>query len=248
MMERFQNQGLNVDGLSFKRMYHPTRDVDYNACIRLLLKFGAEPQLASPSGKLPIFKVIKCNLSAMQMVLEFDKNREKTVNLLNKRHMSPLCKLARKEESEENHAKITLLINAKATCLASLPDHHPLYMALYVHNMRAVRSIFLYTDALRALNNFNRNQVDPLLIGFAKSKDFKIFMECMKEWTKWVKINEPENFKFLSVKLKDKENFNIMHIIAQNQSLEMLEAMFQNTMDKNDYTNYTERDLHELMS
>lgn len=57
--------------------------------------------------------------------------------------------------------------------------------------MRAVRSILLYSDALRALNEYRYKTIDPLLIGFAKSGDDAIFVECLAEWTKWVKINDP---------------------------------------------------------
>ena len=125
--------------------------------------------MRSPSGRLPIFKAIKSNLNALQMFFEFDKKRTQTVNVVNKRNMSPLCKLARQEHTDENFQKLTLLLNAKATCSVSLPDHHPLYMALLSGNLPAVKSIFLYSDALAALNNFRNKAVDPLLIGFAKS-------------------------------------------------------------------------------
>lgn len=72
--------------------------------------------MRSPSGRLPIFKALKSNLTALQMMMEFDKKRTLTVNTLNKRHMSPLCKLARQPESEANFQMLTVLLNAKAAC------------------------------------------------------------------------------------------------------------------------------------
>ena len=55
----------------------------------------------------------------------------------------------------------------------------------------------------------------------------------MVEWTKWIKTHEPHNYKFLGIKLKDKQNMNLMHVIAQNRSVDMFNSLVNNTQDKN---------------
>jgi hypothetical protein len=59
MQEKYQGLDLQVDGLSYRRNFHSRRDVDYNAVLKLLLKYNANPRLVSPTGKIPIFKAIK---------------------------------------------------------------------------------------------------------------------------------------------------------------------------------------------
>lgn len=39
-----------------------------------------------------------------------------------------------------------------------------------------------------------------------------------------------------------------MHIVAENHSVRMLDALFSNTRDRNEYTDYTAEDLAELLS
>jgi len=94
LQKRYHNMSLSVDGLTFKKMYNPGRDVDYNACLRLLLKYKADPNMRSANGKLPIFKAIKADPIGLQLFLDHDPKRAETVNVINKRGMTPLCKLA----------------------------------------------------------------------------------------------------------------------------------------------------------
>ena len=46
LQEKYYGQGLNVDGLSYKRSFSP-QDVDYRSCLRLLLKYNANTSLSS---------------------------------------------------------------------------------------------------------------------------------------------------------------------------------------------------------
>ena len=117
---------MSVDGLSFKKLYNPTRDVDHAACLRLLLKYKADTQMRSPSGKIPIFKALKSSVMNLQLILEYDTDRIRTINTINKKGMSPLCKLAGQKSSEENFQKINLLLKAGASCSLTAPKYHPL--------------------------------------------------------------------------------------------------------------------------
>ena len=94
LQEKLHNQDLNVDGLSYKRNFKTGRDVDYHACMRLLLKFNANTNLSSSGGKIPIFKALKAPVLTLQLFLEYDDQRMKTVNSINKKKLTPLCKLA----------------------------------------------------------------------------------------------------------------------------------------------------------
>jgi hypothetical protein len=75
LQEKLHNQDLNVDGLSYKRNFKAGRDVDYHACLRLLLKFNADTNLSSSGGKIPIFKALKASILTLQLFLEYDDQR-----------------------------------------------------------------------------------------------------------------------------------------------------------------------------
>jgi hypothetical protein len=179
------------DSLNFKRNYDPKRDVDYLSCLRLLLKFKADTNLASINGTLPIFKAVKASQIAFQLFLENVQEKTKGLNVLNNKGMSPLCKVAMLPESEENFKKLTLMLKNQATCAKSLPDYHPLYLALGAKNVRNIRALFKHSDAIHCLANFKAT--DPFLIALAKCNNDQVFDECLTDWTKWVKKKEPQN-------------------------------------------------------
>jgi hypothetical protein len=154
LQEKLHNQDLNVDGLSYKRNFNAGRDVDYHACLRLLLKFNADTNLSSSGGKIPIFKALKARVLTLQLFLEYDDQRIQTVNSTNKKKLTPLCKLASQPESEENIQKITLLLQHQASCKPSLPEFHPLYCALDSKNYQALRAIFKNSDAIDSLPDY----------------------------------------------------------------------------------------------
>jgi len=96
MQQKHHGLDLQVDGLTYRRTYHPQRDVDYNAVLKLLLKFNANPRLVSPLGKMPIFLAIKQPALSLQTFIEWDNNRKETINTVNRKNWSPLCKVASK--------------------------------------------------------------------------------------------------------------------------------------------------------
>ena len=112
---------------------------------------------------------------------------------------------------------VNLLLKAEASCATSLPDYHPLYLAMASKNMRAVRGIFKFSDALRHIDKFKG--ANPFLIELARCNSDSVFEECMTEWTKWVRERDPDNYKHLSIKVKDSERHNLLHLIAKNQSV-----------------------------
>ena len=42
MNKKYHNQDLEIDGLTYKRMYSKTNDIDYEKCMKLLLKYRAD--------------------------------------------------------------------------------------------------------------------------------------------------------------------------------------------------------------
>lgn len=120
--------------------------------MKLLLKFNANPRLESANGKIPIFKAIKRSSVTLQLFLEYDDLRTQTINTLNSKNLSPLCKVCYQEESSENRAKIELLLKYEATCALALPDYHPIYLALEKKNFTALRLLFRECpDAIHSL-------------------------------------------------------------------------------------------------
>ena len=92
-------------------------------------------------------------------------------------------------ESEDNFKKLTMLLKSQATCAKSLPDYHPMYLALKAKNVRVVRALFKHSDAIHCLANYD--PPDPFLIALAKCNNDQVFDECLSEWTKYVKKKEP---------------------------------------------------------
>jgi hypothetical protein len=151
LQKMYQKQPEWTDGISFKRTFDPSRDVDYLSCFKLLLKFNADPFQPSINNTMPIFKAIKAGVSALTMLLEFTPDRPKAINVLDNKGMTPLCKLAEKPETDETFKMITLLLKFGATCLKSIPDYHPMYLALESKNCRVVRALFKHSDAVDVL-------------------------------------------------------------------------------------------------
>ena len=246
LQKRYHNLNLSVDGLTYKKMYNPSRDVDYTACLRLLLKYRADPKMRSSNGKLPIFKAIKSEPISLMLFLEHDAKRTETINVINKKGLTPLCKLASQKSTEDNFEKVNLLLKAGASCEPSLPDHHALYIAMKSKNTRAVRGIFKFSDALKTMGKLkDRN---PFLIELARIGDGTIFEECMNEWTKWAREKYPEYVKYMNIKDRDADKMNILHVIAQSQSTIMFKALINNIKMLNPYTDYTLDDVEELLN
>jgi len=187
LQEKLHNQDLNVDGLSYKRNFKAGRDVDYHACLRLLLKFNADTNLSSSGGKIPIFKALKARVPTLQLFLEYDDQRIQTVNSINKKKLTPLCKLASQPESEENIQKITLLLQHQASCKPSLPEFHPLYCALDSKNYQALRAIFKNSDAIDSLPDYSNLRLSPFLLEIVKSNNNFLIEDCFKDWFKYTK-------------------------------------------------------------
>ena len=151
---KYHNRGLHIDGLTFKTLYHPQRDVDHIACLRLLLKYGADPSKPSgPSRKLPLFKALKSSSYLfLQLLIDYDKSKSETLNTLNQKNKSLLCCLVEMEDSDDNYQKLKLLISAGARCAVTAPDHHPLYIALSHYKTRIVKYLIMNSDALKCID------------------------------------------------------------------------------------------------
>ena len=115
---------------------------------------------------MPIFKAIKSSFETLAVFLEYIQDKQKAINVLDNKGLSPLCKLSSLPESEDNFKKITLLLKHDATCSMSLPDFHPLYLALKSGNVRGVRALFKHSDAVHCLANYS--PPDPFLLALAK--------------------------------------------------------------------------------
>ena len=95
-------------------------------CLKLLLKHGAKTDAINKNGNLAIFKAIKSTSKVLELFMSVDKG--KSVNVLNKKGLSPLCKLA--GQRSLNTRKIQILLSHHATCSKALPDFHPLFFAI----------------------------------------------------------------------------------------------------------------------
>jgi hypothetical protein len=153
-------------GFGIKRNFDVYRDVDYLSCLRLLLKYKANISQPSINGTLPIFKAIKSKYETLAVFLDYADDKANTLNQLDNKGLSPLCKLAGKPESEDNFKMITLMLKNDATCSMSLPDFHPMYLALQAGNVRAVRALFKFSDAIHCMANYS--PPDPFLLALAK--------------------------------------------------------------------------------
>lgn len=233
-------------GLGFKRNFDEKRDVDYHSCLRLLLQNKADLNLPSINGTLPVFKALKSSYQTLQTFLEFVPEKTKAINVLNNKGMSPLCKVAFEPETEENFKKLTLLLKNQATCAKSLPDYHPMYLALKAKNVRIVRALFKHSDAIHCLANYDAD--DPFLLALAKCNNDQVFDECMCEWTKWVKKKEPQNLKYLDITQRNKDNLNILHIIAMNSSVNQFKSLLNNCNHLNTVCSYTAEDIFSLLN
>ena len=120
-------------------------------------------------------------------------------------------------------------------------------MAMEVKNLRAVRAIVQESDALESLGKGGK-KFDPFLIGLAKAGDAGIFEECMTDWTKMVKLNRPNDTKYLDITLKSADGTNLLHAIASSHSLPMLQALINNTSQLNEYTDYSLDDIQALIN
>ena len=61
MNSKYHDQDLTIDGLTYKRKYSRAKDVDYELCLKMLLKYKANPniELRSKKRPRPIFYAIK---------------------------------------------------------------------------------------------------------------------------------------------------------------------------------------------
>ena len=121
----------DVAGLTYRKAYH-VRDVDYYACIRLLVKYGADPRLQSASGAIPIFEAIKEDDLVVQALLDYDEHRSETVNQLNNDGKSPLCVLA---DQPFNMSICRILVANGASQEVAMPKYHPYKMAMDAKNI-----------------------------------------------------------------------------------------------------------------
>lgn len=113
-------------------------------------------------------------------------------------------------------------------------------------NMRAVRGIFKFTDALSCLDRLKDRA--PFLIELARCGDGTMFEECMVEWTRWAKERHRESVKHMSIKERDADKLNLLHVIAQSQSTIMFKALVNNIKMLNPYTDFTLDDVEELLN
>lgn len=234
------------DTLGFKRTFDEKRDVDQTSCLRLLMKFKANLDRTSINGTRPIFKAIKSSYQTLQVFLEYVADKTQAINALDNKGMTPLCKISGQQESEENFKKITLMLKLNATCARSLPDHHPMYIALRARNVKVVRALFKHSDAVQSLQQYIAK--DPFLLALAKCNNDAIFEECLSEWTKWCKKKEPASLPYLNINIRNSEHLNILHVIAMNSSISQFKSLLSNCKHLNSSCDYTSEDILTLLN
>ena len=80
--------------MGIKKNFDVQRDVDHLSCLKLLLQNHADPKIPSINGTLPIFKAVKSSYQTLQIFLDYVRDRAKSINVLDNKGMSPLCKLS----------------------------------------------------------------------------------------------------------------------------------------------------------
>ena len=136
----FHGMSQQIKDISFKKLYHPVRDVDNEATTKLLLKAGANIRLKS-KGLLPIFSALKLRVTALQAFLAYDDDRAETVNQQNEQGETPLIWLCKQNESEENVQKVAIMLKLGARIPNQACENHPLTAAVEAQNYSAARLI-----------------------------------------------------------------------------------------------------------
>jgi len=184
LQNMFKQVELPTEGLNFKRKYDSK--VDYKECLSILMdQFRVIPRMVSFNNTPTVFKAIKSNFETLQKYLEKDENPKKTVNEIDNKGLSPLCKLASQPETQDTLQKMLLLIKYGASCSRSLPHHHPIFLALKAQNYEFMRMMLKYSDAVHCFANFE--SPDPFLFTIVKANNSDIFKECITEWAELVR-------------------------------------------------------------
>ena len=97
--------------------------------------------------------------------------------------------------------------------------------------------MFKFSDALNCLSYYKYN--DPFLIAVAKCNNDDIFQECLSEWIEYARKKDPKTLKFLQVDLLNKQDLSLLHIIAQNHSVNQFQTLLDNCQENNPSNTYT---------
>lgn len=85
MMEKHHNKDLEIEGLSYKKLYSKS-EVNHIACMKLLLKYKADTnaELFNKRKRIrPIFQAVRCDFSVLKLLLDYTADKAKMLNQVN---------------------------------------------------------------------------------------------------------------------------------------------------------------------
>lgn len=146
MSKKYHGDSLEIDGLTFKQRIDPS-DVDYEMCMRHLLRYKADSNAEIPGKKRkprPVFHAIREPYSTLKLLLDFTSEKDHIVNQQNDYGETPLCIVAALPNDQDQKAK--LLIDNGASCFAS-DVLNPLTIAIENKNYKIMRLLYRQGDA-----------------------------------------------------------------------------------------------------
>lgn len=64
----------------------------------------------------------------------------------------------------------------------------------------------------------------------------------------FLKKKDPEALKYLDINLRNRDNLNIVHVIAMNSSVNQFKSLLNNAKHLNPATDYTSEDIFNLLN
>lgn len=175
-----------VEGLTYRKKFNPAKDVDHVSCMKLLLKFKADP--AAHLGKdkrkrpTPIFHAIKTALM-LKSFLDLIEEKEAIVNVTNVNRETPLCLVA--GEPEDNEFKAKTLLCSGASSFAS--ELNPLHIAIRNKNHKIMRLLYKEGDA--SPNRNLANELNPIQLAVRQDDP-----SLLKEMLNWKELDPDFSF------------------------------------------------------
>ncbi|CDW86950.1 ankyrin repeat protein [Stylonychia lemnae] len=219
MNPKYYNQDLSIDGLTYKRKYTPLKDVDHEICMKLLIKYKADPNIILGHNKRrrpkPVFHAIK-QQKMLKSFLDIVDDKAALVNQANYYQETPLCLVASEPGGQDNDFKAKTLIAAGASSFAS--QLNPLHLAIKNKNYKIMRLLYKNGDAAPGRNL--ANEMTPIQLAI-RHEDTNLFKE-MLTWRDNV----------IDFEYQDEQGRNLLHIIAQNKSIDIFKSLVSETSNK----------------
>eukprot|EP00347_Sterkiella_histriomuscorum_P003332 403364693 len=219
MNPKHHNQDLSIDGLTFKRKFTPLKDVDHELCMKLLLKYKADPDVSLGQHKrrrpMPIFHAIK-RAKILKTFIDNLDDKSTVLNQANFYQETPLCLVAGEPGGQDNEFKAKILLQNGASSFAS--ELNPLHIAVKNKNYKIMRLLYKQGDASPSRNL--GNEITPIQLA-VRHQDGNLVRELL-QWK-----DSQIDFEYV-----DNQGRNLLHIIAQNKSIDIFKSLVSETNNK----------------